>query len=61
MQQWHKGPNPETATTTGKQGNVNETFRQALMLEIVKQTIWSSITIPKMSFKTLWRSQPPPK
>ncbi|PNF26376.1 hypothetical protein B7P43_G17900 [Cryptotermes secundus] len=58
---WPKGSNPETATTTGKRGNVNEPFKQALMLEIVKQTVWSSIRIPKMSVKTLWRSWPPPK
>jgi hypothetical protein len=29
----------------GSKGNVNETFRQALMLEIMKRTVGSSIRI----------------
>jgi hypothetical protein len=45
----------------GSKGSVNKTFRQALMMEIVKLAVRSSIRIPKMSVKTPWRSQPPPK
>jgi hypothetical protein len=45
----------------GSKGNINETFRQTLSLEIVKRTVESSVRIRKMSDWTLWRSWPSPK
>jgi hypothetical protein len=38
-----------------------ETFYEATGLEVVKRAVESSIWLRKMSVKTLWRSQPPPK
>jgi hypothetical protein len=42
-------------------GNVNETFRETLGLEITNTIARSTIRIPKMSVRILWRIQPPPK
>jgi hypothetical protein len=42
-------------------GNVNEILRQNIVLEVVKLSARSSIRIPKMCIKILWRSQPPRK
>jgi hypothetical protein len=36
-------------------GNVNETFRETLGLEIAKRIAGSSTRIQKMSVRTLWR------
>jgi hypothetical protein len=41
--------------------NVNETFRETLWLGITKKAVMSSMGIQKMTVKTLWRSQSPPK
>jgi hypothetical protein len=48
MQQQHKVLRPKRAITFGK-------------LEIIKQTVRTSITLQKMYVKTLWRGQPPPQ
>jgi hypothetical protein len=42
-------------------GNVNETFRETLGLEIVKRTAGSSARIRKMSVRTLWKGRLSPK
>jgi hypothetical protein len=41
-------------------GNVNETFRETLGLEIAKRIAGFSVRIKKMSVRTLWRGQLPP-
>jgi hypothetical protein len=38
-----------------------ETLEQLIGLEVVKRAVGSSIGLWKMSVKTLWRSQSPPK
>jgi hypothetical protein len=48
MQQQHKVLRPKTGIMPGK-------------LEIIKQTVGTSITLQKMNVKTLWRGQPPSK
>jgi hypothetical protein len=45
----------------GSKGNVNETFKETLGLEIAKRIAGSPIRIRKMSAWTLWRSRPPLK
>jgi hypothetical protein len=45
----------------GSKRNVNEPLRQTIVLEVIKLTARSSVKVPKMSVKTLWRSWPPPK
>jgi hypothetical protein len=42
-------------------GGFNETVRQTLGLEVMKWVVKSSITLWKMSDRTLWGSTPPPK
>jgi hypothetical protein len=42
-------------------GNVNGTFRETLVLEIAHKIAGSSISIRKMSLRSLWRGRPPPK
>jgi hypothetical protein len=42
-------------------GNVNETFRDTLELEITKRIAGTSIRLRKMRVRTLWRAQPPSK
>jgi hypothetical protein len=42
-------------------GNVNKPFRETLGLEIANRIARYSIRIQKMSVRTLWRIQPPPK
>jgi hypothetical protein len=42
-------------------GNVNETFREILGLEIAYKIAGSSVRIRKMSARSLWRGRPPPK
>jgi hypothetical protein len=41
-------------------GNVNETFRETLGLEIAKRIARTSIRVQKMSVRILWRGCPPP-
>jgi hypothetical protein len=45
----------------GSKGNVNKTFRETLGLEITNRIARSSVTIRKMSVRTLWRGWLPPK
>jgi hypothetical protein len=45
----------------GSKGNINETFRENLGLEITKGIAGTSVMIRKISVETLWRNQPPPK
>jgi hypothetical protein len=45
----------------GSMRTLNETLRQILQMEITKLIVGSSIRLWKMSMRTLWRSQPPPK
>jgi hypothetical protein len=42
-------------------GNVNETFKETLGLEIAKKISGSSARIRKICVRTLWRGRPPPK
>jgi hypothetical protein len=42
-------------------GNVNETFRDTLGLEIAKRMARSSARIRKMSVRTSWKGRLPPK
>jgi hypothetical protein len=42
-------------------GNVNETFKETLGLEIAKRIARTSIGLWKMNIRTLWRGHPPLK
>jgi hypothetical protein len=42
-------------------GNVNETFRETLGLEIAKRIVRTSIRLRKMSVRILWMAWTPPK
>jgi hypothetical protein len=45
----------------GSKGNVNETFRKTLGLEITNRIARSSVRIRNISVRTLWKGQPPLK
>jgi hypothetical protein len=60
-QQWNTETRPKGAITTGSTGNVDETFRQTLGLDIAKRIAGAYIRLREMSVSTLWRGRPPPK
>jgi hypothetical protein len=45
----------------GSKGDVNKALKQTIVLEVINLAARSSIRIPKMSVKALWRSWPLPK
>jgi hypothetical protein len=45
----------------GSRRALNKTFRQIVELDIAKQTVRTCIRLQKMSVRSLWRGQPPPK
>jgi hypothetical protein len=61
IQQWHKGPRPETRATSGEQRDFYEALGQSIGLEVTKRAVEFSIRLQKMSDWTLWRGRPPPK
>jgi hypothetical protein len=66
---WGRRGEPATAVEDSRReqlwqkstGNVNETFKDTLGLEIAKRITGTSIRLPEMNPRTLWRGRPPLK
>jgi hypothetical protein len=54
VQQWHKGPRPETAAASAKQGK----YQRDPETEVVKLAAGSSVGIPEMSVNTIGEQSP---
>jgi hypothetical protein len=61
MRQWNTGLRLKGAAMSREERTSSGIFKKTTKLEVMKQTVGTSISPRKMSDWRLWRGQPPPK